>query len=112
MGLGDDHVDLDDGFEQDDARRRGASFSASEPASWNAMSEESTLWNLPSTSVHRMSTIGFPLITPCCIVLTIPFSTEPMNWCGIAPPKILSTYSNPSPLGSGSTSMVQTAYWP
>ena len=71
------------------------------------MSDESTGWNFPSTSVHRMSTIGFPLITPCCIVFTMPFSTEAMNWFGIAPPKILSTNSNPSPRGSGSISMLQ-----
>ena len=58
----------------------------------------------------RMSTIGLPLITPVCIVLTTPFSTEPMNVLGIAPPKILSTNSNPVPRGSGSTSMLQIAY--
>ena len=55
------------------------------------MSEESTAWNLPSTSVTLTSTIGFPLSTPSAIVLTMPFSIEGMNCCGIAPPKILSS---------------------
>ena len=68
-----------------------ASLSASDPAIWNAMSEESTVWNLPSTSVTLMSTIGFPLITPSAIVLTTPFSIDGMNCCGIAPPVILSS---------------------
>ena len=77
------------------------------------MSEESTVWNLPSTSVTRMSTIGFPPTTPSAIVLTMPFSTEGMNWCGTAPPKILSSYTKPATAcGSGSTSIVQTAYCP
>jgi hypothetical protein len=35
-----------------------ASFSASEPAVWNAASEESTLCALPSTSVTLTSTTG------------------------------------------------------
>ena len=55
------------------------------------MSEESTAWNFPSTSVTLMSTIGFPLTTPSAIVFTMPFSIEGMNCCGIAPPKILSS---------------------
>ena len=53
------------------------------------MSEESTGWNLPSTSVTLTSTMGFPLITPSAIVFTMPFSIDGMNCCGIAPPKIL-----------------------
>ena len=35
-----------------------------------------------------------------------------MNWYGTDPPKILSTYSNPLPRGSGSISMLHMAYWP
>ncbi len=35
-----------------------------------------------------------------------------MNWFGMDPPKILSTYSNPEPRGRGSTSMLAMAYWP
>ena len=35
-----------------------ASRRASAPAVWNAMSEESTLWDFPSCSVTRMSTRG------------------------------------------------------
>ena len=55
----------------------------------------------PSTSVVRMSTIGLPLITPVCIVLTTPFSTEPMNVLGIAPPKMLvDELSNPVAAGA------------
>ena len=55
------------------------------------MSEESTVWNLPSTSVTLMSTIGFPLRTPSDIVFTMPFSIEGMNCCGIAPPVMWSS---------------------
>ena len=43
------------------------------------MSEESTVWNFPSTSVTFTSTIGLPLRTPSDIVFTMPFSTEGMN---------------------------------
>ena len=42
----------------------------------------------------------------------MPFSTLGMNWRGTAPPTTLSTNSKPEPRGSGSTSMLQTAYWP
>ena len=70
------------------------------------------MWNFPSYSVTRMSTIGYGVSTPSVICLTMPFSTLGMNWCGMAPPKILSTNSNPPPRGSGSTSIQQTAYWP
>ena len=37
---------------------RAASRSARAPALWKAASEESTLWDLPSVSVTRMSTTG------------------------------------------------------
>ena len=43
------------------------------------MSEESTVWNFPSTSVTRTSTMGFPESAPSCIAFTTPFSTDPMN---------------------------------
>ena len=56
-----------------------ASFNAREPAIWNAMSEESTEWNLPSTSVTLTSTIGLPDRTPSDIVFTMPFSIDGMN---------------------------------
>ena len=39
-------------------RRAAASFTASEPAVWNAASEESTLCDLPSSRVTRTSTTG------------------------------------------------------
>src|SRR5436190_1222602 len=35
-----------------------------------------------------------------------------MNWCGITPPTILSTNSNPAPCSVGSTSIVHTPYCP
>ena len=89
-----------------------ASFSAREPAIWNAMSDESTVWNFPSTSVTWTSTIGFPLMTPSAIVLTMPFSTDGMNCPGIAPPTIFDSKTNPSPCGVGEISMSQIAYWP
>ena len=89
-----------------------ASRNAIEPAIWNDMSEESTVWNFPSTSVTRMSTIGYPAATPSDIGFTTPFSTLGMNWFGMMPPTILSTYSNPAPCSSGSTSIVATPYCP
>ena len=59
-----------------------------------------------------MSTMGLFVATPSAIVFTMPFSTLGMNWFGMDPPKILSTYSNPEPRGRGSTSMLAMAYWP
>ena len=44
--------------------RVAASRSASPPAVWNAMSEESTLWDLPSVRVTLRSTTGQPFTTP------------------------------------------------
>ena len=38
--------------------RLAASWSASEPATLKAISDESVSWNLPSTSVARTSTSG------------------------------------------------------
>jgi hypothetical protein len=38
--------------------RRAASLKASEPATLNAISDESVSWYLPSTRVTRTSTIG------------------------------------------------------
>src|SRR6266704_452383 len=43
---------------------------------------------------------------------TIPFCTEARKFCGIAPPKILSSHTNPSPRLVGATSMTQIPYWP
>ena len=76
------------------------------------MSEESTEWALPSYSVTRTSTMGYPASTPRCIWVRTPFSTEGMNWRGTAPPTILSTNSKPPPEGRGSISRWQTANWP
>src|SRR5438105_11188901 len=76
------------------------------------MSEESTVWNLPSKSVTLTSTMGYPAATPSASVFTTPFSTDGMNWCGTTPPTILSTNSNPPPRSSGSTSIVATPYCP
>ena len=55
--------------------RCAASRSASAPALWNAMSEESTLCALPPVSVTRMSTIGWPA-QPRSIWARTPFSTD------------------------------------
>ena len=66
--LGDDDLERDDGLEGARRRRCRLTPEGRDPAIWNAMSEESTLWNLPSTSVTWRSTMGFPLITPSEIV--------------------------------------------
>ena len=76
------------------------------------MSEESTECALPSTSVTRMSTTGYPAATPRSIWARTPFSTDGMNCRGTEPPTTLSTNSKPDPDGSGSTVMSHTAYWP
>ena len=61
------------------------------------ISDESTLWYLPSKQVTFTSTTGKPNTPPCSIVSTTPFSTAGMNWRGIAPPTIWSTNSKPAP---------------
>ena len=40
------------------------------PASWKAMSEESTGWYLPNTSDARTSTTGYPAMTPFSMAST------------------------------------------
>ncbi len=52
-----------------------ASLNASEPAILNAISEESTLWYLPSISVTRKSTTGLPDSQPRSAASRMPFST-------------------------------------
>ena len=89
-----------------------ASRSARAPADWKAMSDESTEWALPSWSVTLTSTIGCPLIVPLASWAAMPFSTEPMNWRGTAPPTTSSTKVKPLPRSPGSTRMSQIAYWP
>ena len=42
----------------------------------------------------------------------MPFSTAGRKFCGIDPPKILSTNSKPVPWGSGSMSITHTPNWP
>lgn len=94
------------------AVREAASRSASAPADWKAASEESTEWALPSTSVTRTSTSGWPSPTPFSSWARTPFSTEGMKFFGTAPPTTWSTNSNPVPPGSGSTRSSQIAYCP
>ena len=68
---------------------RIASLNAIEPAILNAISEESTSWKQPSTSVTLMSTTGKPASTPDSIASWMPWSTGPMYSFGIEPPTIL-----------------------
>ncbi len=75
-----------------------ASRSASAPALWKAMSEESTLCALPPVSVTRTSTIGWPA-QPRSIWARMPFSTDGMNCRGTTPPTTRSANSNPEPAG-------------
>ena len=67
-----------------------ASRNASEPAILNAISEESTLWYEPSTSVMPTPTTGNPASSPLTIDSCTPLSTAPRKLCGITPPTILS----------------------
>ena len=55
-----------------------ASRRASWPATWKAMSEESTEWDLPSWSVTCRSTTGTPKRVPWATCCCSPFSTEAM----------------------------------
>ena len=84
--------------------RETAALSASDPATLNAISEESVSWYLPSVRVTRTSTIGYPARGPLSSASSTPFSTAGMNSVGIDPPLTLLTKSKPSP-GAGSTSM-------
>src|SRR2546429_938320 len=43
---------------------------------------------------------------------TIPFWTDARKFCGMAPPKILSSHTKPSPRFVGATSITQIPYWP
>ena len=56
--LGHGDLDGEDRLEQHGLGAAAASWSASEPAILNAISEESVSWYLPSVSVTRTSTIG------------------------------------------------------
>ena len=62
---------------------------AIEPAILNAISEESTSWYEPSTSVTLTSTTGKPASTPESMASWMPWSTEVMYSFGIEPPTIL-----------------------
>ena len=55
-----------------------ASLIAIEPAVWNAASDESTECALPSKSVTRRSTTGYPATIPRSIWVRTPFSTLEM----------------------------------
>ena len=59
-----------------------------------------------------MSTSGLPVRTPCSIVSRTPFSTEGRKFCGIEPPKILSSQTKPVPRGTGAISITQWPYSP
>ncbi len=67
------------GSSRESCARAAASLSASAPASWNAMSDESTLCALPSHKVTRRSTTGKPAPRPFAICARTPFSTDGMN---------------------------------
>ena len=70
-----------------------AFLKAIEPAILNAISEESTSWYGPSTSVARTSTVGYPASTPASRADWMPWSTAGMYSRGTLPPLILSTNS-------------------
>ena len=70
-----------------------ACLNAIEPAILNAISDESTVWYDPSTSVTRRPDTGAPISSPCCIASWMPLSTAGRKPCGITPPTILSTNS-------------------
>jgi hypothetical protein len=89
-----------------------ASLRASAAAVWNATSDESTECALPSVSVTRTSTTGWPVSSPFSSWSRAPFSTDGMNCRGTAPPTTLLTNSKPEPRGSGSISIEHTADWP
>ena len=89
-----------------------AFLNASEPAILNAISDESTAWNEPSSKVTLKSTQENPARTPLEADSTIPFSTAGMYVFGMAPPTMASTNSKPWPRGSGSIWIQQSPNWP
>ena len=76
---------------------RAASLTASAPAVWNAASEESTLWDLPSQQGHPdVDHRHRARPRPRPADARAPFSTEPMKLLGTAPPTTWSTNSTPA----------------
>ena len=86
---------------------RIAAKKALRPAVTKAISLLSTLWCLPSNTVTRTSTTGWPEIAPLSSTSRTPFSIAGMKLPGMVPPLTASTNSNPAPTpldrGSGST---------
>ena len=89
-----------------------ASLKTSRPATWKAMSFESTGCSLPSVMTALRSTTGCPAITPRSITERIPFSIDGQKLREMEPPKTSLENSNPPPRGRGSTRRWTSANWP
>ena len=83
--FGDDDVDLDDRLEQDHAGRGSGLLQRERPRELEGHVGRVHAVELAVDERAPDVDHGVPLITPDCIVLTTPFSTEPMNVFGIAP---------------------------
>ena len=88
------------------------SLNAIEPAILNAISEESTSWYEPSTTVALKSITGYPANIPLSAASLIPSSIGLIYSFGIAPPTILLSNSIPLPGSNGSISNQQCPYCP
>ena len=107
------HTDRDviDRFQQDRIRLDNPSRMACPVAVLNAMSELSTEWNPPSTSVTEISTTGKPN-GPFFAASSAASATAGMKFRGTEPPTILSMNSKPSPRGRGAMSIFTSANCP
>ena len=84
-------------------------MTAIEPAILKAISDESTSWNEPSTSVAFRSIIGKPATMPPASASRMPCSVGFQNSFGTDPPTIFDSNSTPPPRSSGSTAISRVA---
>ena len=88
-----------------------AAFTPIDAAVRNAISDESTECDLPSSSSTRTSTTGCPCGPPPASASRAPLDGGDVRR-GTEPPVTESTNSNPSPGGSGESRSCTTANWP
>ena len=92
------------------AARRAASRNAMDPAILNAISDESTSCDEPSSSVTVTSSTGYPARMPVVSASRTPASTDGMNSFGIAPPTMRLSKTKPFPGCPGTTPSLTWPY--
>mmetsp|Transcript_17777 Transcript_17777/g.40738 ORF Transcript_17777/g.40738 Transcript_17777/m.40738 type:complete len:242 (-) Transcript_17777:1466-2191(-) len=85
---------------------------AARPAISNAITDESTSWNAPSTSVALQPITGKPASTPDDMTDSSPLATPGMYSLGTVPPLISCAKRKPPSSSSGSNLTITLANWP